>query len=137
MQGHVDTTDYTTEQEARQDKPYLGDHTCMPRPCPKCGAKETWLSDPSYVGGRGYLRSWRCEHCSHTEQAEYSQYREMFWAFSVPHAGQLAAALAYANGATVEEAMAIGKAKDEESKRVAVIFERKLAELGISVEVAA
>ena len=87
-----DTTQYTTEQAPRQG-PYLGDYTCMPRSCPKCGAKETWLSDPSYVGGRGYLRSWRCEHCSHTEQAEYSQYREMFWAFAVPHAGQLTAAL--------------------------------------------
>ena len=131
-----DTTEYTTEQAPRQG-PYLGDYTCMPRSCPKCGAKETWLSDPSYVGGRGYLRSWRCEHCSHTEQAEYSQYREMFWAFAVPHAGQLTAALAYANGASVEEALAIGKAKDEECKRTAAIFERNLAELGISVEVTA
>ena len=136
METEIDTTQYTTKHEVRQDAPYLGDYTCMPRRCPKCGAKETWLSNDVHVGGRGYLRFWHCEWCNHAEEASYFQFKEFYWCFDVPHAGQHKAALAYANGATQAQAAAIGKAAALEAARVAMALRVWAEETGISLEVA-
>lgn len=114
------TAEYTTEISIRQShEPVTPNWTCMPRSCPRCGARETWLSDPSYVGGRGYLRSWRCEWCGHEATAQYHEYRLFFWCFGIPRAGQLAAVKAFLNGSTEEEAIALGERRATDVARMA------------------
>lgn len=114
------TTEYTTEVSTRQSHtPATPDWTCMPRTCPQCGARETWLSDPSYVGGRGYLRFWQCQWCGHHSVAQYSEYSRFFWCFDIPREGQLAAVRAFLSGAPVEEAIALGENRAADVARMA------------------